>query len=163
MGWERSEFERLFRARYPDLVRFAHGLTGNREAGEDVVQEGFVRLWDRGPSTRPDADHWLFRVCRNLALDWMKQEHRRSRREQHGLSEVDPPAFSDDATERVREVVRSLPPRYREVLLLREFGGLSHTEIAGLVGRKENTVRQDLHRARQRLRELWVERSGDES
>jgi RNA polymerase sigma-70 factor (ECF subfamily) len=58
--------------------------------------------------------------------------------------------------------VNNLPPRDREVLLLREFTGLSYAAIASVVGRSENIVKQDLFRARERLRRAWQERYGGE-
>ena len=145
----------MFRSRYPDLVQFGHAFTGSRDAGEDLAQEAFVRLWSRGPTERPAADHWVFRVGRNLALDWLKTERRRKVRERNAAPEEDPPTFSDDDVDRVRQVVGELSERSREVLLLREFSGLSYSEIAAVVGRGENVVKQDLYRARERLRRIW--------
>ncbi len=65
MSWDVATYERLFRERYGDLVRFGHGFTNSRMAAEDLAQEALVRLWNRGPTARPDADRWLFRVVRN--------------------------------------------------------------------------------------------------
>lgn len=162
MAWDLSAFERCFRERYPELVQFLHGLIGDRAAGEDVAQEAFARLWARGPDKQPGADHWVFRVGRNLALDWLKTEQHRNHREQSAELHNDEPPFADDDVARVRTEVNNLPPRDREVLLLREFTGLSYAEIAGVVGRSENIVKQDLFRARERLRRAWQERYGGE-
>src|SRR6266705_3257127 len=76
MVWDSHAFEQCFRERYPELVQFLHGLTGDRAAGEDMAQEAFARLWTRGPQARPGADYWLFKVARNVALDWLKTEGR---------------------------------------------------------------------------------------
>jgi RNA polymerase sigma-70 factor, ECF subfamily len=162
MGWDPDAFERCFRQRYPELVQFLHGLIGDRAAGEDVAQEAFARLWTRGPDGRPQADHWVFRVGRNLALDWLKTERRRNHREQASLGEPDGPPFPDENIIRVRALLHSLAPRDREVLLLREFTELSYAEIAGIVGRSENVVKQNLFRARERLRRAWQEKYGAE-
>lgn len=162
MGWDPHVFDRCFRERYPELVQFLHGLTGDRAAGEDVAQEAFARLWGRGPTGRPHADHWVFRVGRNLALDWMKTEQRRDHREQSGIPQAEEPPFSDESVVHVRELVEGLAPRDREVLLLREFTGLTYAEIATVVGRSENGVKQDLFRARERLRRAWQEKYGDQ-
>jgi RNA polymerase sigma-70 factor (ECF subfamily) len=162
MVWDLEAFERCYRQRYPELVQFLHGLTADRAAGEDIAQEAFARLWTRGPARRPQADHWVFRVGRNLALDWLKTERRRNHREQALVSEPDGPPFSDESIVRVRVLLESLAPRDREVLLLREFTELSYGEIAAIVGRSENVVKQDLFRARERLRRAWQERYGGE-
>ncbi len=160
MHWNPEAFDTCFRERYPELARFLHGLTGDRSAGEDVAQEAFTRLWQRGPVQRPDADRWVFRVARNLALDWLKLEARRINRERVEPAVADPPTFDDADVERVRRVVEELPARDREVLLLREFSDLSYAEIAGVVGRNENVVKQDLFRAREHLRRAWHAKHG---
>lgn len=149
-------FERCFRERYPEVVQFLHGMLGERATAEDVAQETFLRLWDRGPSTRPDADRWLFRVARNLALDLLKRaDRRRSRETRYAADEPHRTQPDSEDVLRVRALVRSLPERAREVLLLREFTGLSYDEIARVVGRSTNVVKQDLHRARRALRRAW--------
>ncbi len=162
MSWDPHAFERCFRERYPELVQFLHGLTGDRAAGEDVAQEAFARLWSRGPRVRPRADYWLFKVARNLALDWIKTESRRNHRERLEPLAADPPGFRDVDVDRVRTLVQQLPSRDREVLLLREFSELSYAEIAQVVGRSLDSVKQDLFRARERLRRSWNETYGGE-
>lgn len=162
MTWDSEAFDRCFRERYPELVQFLHGLTGDRTTGEDLAQEALARLWARGPRARPRADYWLFKVARNLALDWVKAEGRRNHRERAGPITSDAPSFTDDEVERVRALVRQLASRDREVLLLREFSELSYAEIADVVGRSVDSVKQDLFRARERLRQLWNESYGGE-
>jgi len=163
MGWDHGAFERCFRERYPELVQVLHGLSGDRATAEDLTQEAFARLWRRGPVERPAADYWVFRVGRNLALDWLKAEGRRNHRETIAPApETSEPPFSEEMVEHVRAVVKQLPARDREVLLLREFTGLSYNEIAAVVRRSENVVKQDLFRARERLRRAWQQRYGGE-
>jgi RNA polymerase sigma-70 factor (ECF subfamily) len=162
MSWDSRTFESCFRERYPELVQFLHGLTGDRATAEDVAQEAFARLWARGPRVRPRADYWLFKAARNLALDWLKTDERRNQRERAERVVVDAPGFTDVEVERVRALVHELPARDREVLLLREFSELSYAEIAEVVGRSLDSVKQDLFRARERLRQQWNERYGGE-
>jgi len=151
-----SAAEACFRARYPALVQFLHGMVHDRARAEDVAQESFRRLVIRGPTTRPDADRWVFRVARRLALDELKLERHRRARELEYEPSTDDPAFDPDDIAQVRRLVASLPDRPREVLLLREVSGLSYQEIADVVRRNVNTVKQDLHRARAALRRAWV-------
>ena len=148
-------FDGCFRERYPVLVQVLHGVTGDRAAAEDLAQEAFVRLWARGPQTRPDADYWVTKVGRNLALDELRSSRRRAQRELAAVLPNDEPPFADDDVARVRAVVASMGPRDRDVLLLRAVGDLPLAEIARIVGRSANAVKQDLFRARERLRRLW--------
>ena len=148
-------FDDVFRDRYPVLVQVLHGLTGDRAAAEDLAQEAFIRLWAKGPQTRPDADYWVMRVGRNLALDELRSSRRRAQRELAAVLPPDEPPFADDDVARVRAVVASMAPRDREVLLLRATADMPLAEIAKIVGRRANAVKQDLFRARERLRRLW--------
>lgn len=161
MNMPPSAVESCFRARYPGLVRFLHGMLGDRARAEDVAQESFRRLLVRGPTTRPDADRWVFRVARRLALDDVKTERRRKSRERRYDVRPDPPPFDEDDVHAVRRVVAGLPDRAREVLLLREVAALSYQEIAEVVHRSVNVVKQDVHRARRALRRAWAEAEED--
>lgn len=153
-------FDACFRERYPALVQVLHGITRERAAAEDLAQEAFVRLWSKGPVIRPDADYWVMRVGRNLALDELRRDKRRERREVLRVETDEGPRFGDDEIARVRAVVEELAPRDREVLMLRAFGGLPLDQIGRIVGRKTNAVKQDLFRARERLRRLWFAEPG---
>lgn len=148
-------FDVVFRERYPALVQVLHGLAGDRATAEDLAQEAFVRLWKKGPQKRPDADYWVTRVGRNLALDELRSSRRRAQRELAAVLPDDAKPFDDDDVARVRTVVASMRPRDREVLLLQAVGELPMAEIAKVVGRSANAVKQDLFRARERLRRLW--------
>jgi RNA polymerase sigma-70 factor (ECF subfamily) len=162
MTWDPQMFEQCFRDCYPALVQFLHGLTGDRAAGEDVAQEAFIRLWSRGPTGRPDADYWLFRAARNLGLDWIKTETRRTERDKLAAETGDGPAFDAADQAQVHRAIAALPSRDREVLLLREFSEMSYEQIARVVGRSVNAVKQDLFRARQHLRQQWHAKFGGE-
>lgn len=161
MALSSESFDACFRERYPALVQVVHGLMGDRAAAEDVAQEAFVRLWQRGPSSRPDADYWLFRAARNLALDATKTGRRRAQREAEHVPTAEAPRFDETEVERVRALVNELPPADREVLMLREFGGLSNEVIAEMCRRSTDAVKQQLFRARRRLRREWFARYGE--
>src|SRR2546428_4199141 len=126
MSWDPHAFERCFRERYPELVQFLHGLTGDRAAGEDVAQEAFARLWSRGPRVRPRADYWLFKVARNLALDWIKTESRRNHRERLGPPSAAPPGFKGVDEEPDRTPTHGPASRDRVVLVLRALSAMSY-------------------------------------
>lgn len=154
MIWTEQEFEAVFRAIYPRLLRASGLLLGDQAAAEDVAQEAFARLLARAPLDSPDAERWVFRVARNLAVSRLRHDAR-----QMPLAEVaEPPAATpgDEVglrVEALRAAVMALPPKQREVVGLRVYGELSYEEIASAVGRSVGSVRQDLHRAKAALRE----------
>ena len=129
------------------LIRFAARITGDLESARDVVQDTFLRLCREKPSDV--ADHlaaWLFRVCRNRALDVRKKERsltplaqrdeRRTegRENPHGVLEL------DEATRLVLAALDGLPPTQQEVLRLRFLEELSYKEIASITGHSIGNV-----------------------
>jgi RNA polymerase sigma factor (sigma-70 family) len=129
------------------LLRYATRLLGNVDQARDVVQDTFLRLC-REDLERLDGHlpQWLFRVCRNRALDIREREGRR-----HSVEEVPglepPPPSSPAQLLEGREVVQSvlavmatLPASQQEVLRLKFQEGLSYPEIGAITGLTANHV-----------------------
>lgn len=143
-----------------DLTRYAASILGDTESAKDVVQESFIRLW-REP--RQDvADHvrpWLFRVCRNCALDARRKGGRMK-----SLSEVDTAtrpaegkgpeesAEQRDSHAQVMGLMQRLPENQREVVRLKFQNGLSYKEIASVTELSVTNVGFLLHTALNTLR-----------
>ena len=156
-----DSFERLYSAEYASLVVMAFKLTGSRTIAEELVQEGFLRAyqrWDRiGGYDRPGA--WVRRVVLNLATSRSRRLARRVvalRRvgAQRGSEALD---LSTDTLE-FWALVRGLSTRQAQVVVLYYEADRSIEEVAAILGCGEGTVRAHLHRARQalasRLRDL---------
>jgi RNA polymerase sigma-70 factor, ECF subfamily len=155
-----SAFEALVARHERALLRHARALLGDWRAGEDVVQEVFLRLAQRPPVLSPDVQgdaraesavlsSWLHQVLRNLCMDTKRSEMRRKRREeQASTSEADSGGDSTgmdavDAADTKAAVERGLlrlSEEQREVLVLRLFDEKSYAEIAAITGRKVGTV-----------------------
>ena len=146
------------------LVRYARRLLGDVDLAADAVQHAFVQLCGQSRDTageKPAA--WLFRVCRNRALDHL----RRAGREQqlveaageHGAGVIEQPAAADPAADPAiaveqRELaarLRDLPAPQREAIDL-WCEGFTAKEIAGITGRTEGNVRVLTHRGLTALR-----------
>ncbi len=116
-----------------------------------MVHDVFLQALERLPTLRDPAAFgpWILAIARNRATD-----HHRRRREEGGLSEdlPAPPSHEDEAV-RVLELIRSLPDAYRETLVLRLVEGMSGPEISERTGLKAGSVRVNLYRGMQRLRE----------
>lgn len=153
MTWPELQFETLFRAAYPRLLRASQLMLGDRAAAEDVAQEAFARLLAREPLPDPDAERWVFRVGRNLAVSRLRQVRRLL-----PLTEAEAMEGweAGDRAERrallLSAAVKELPPKQREVVALRIYAELPYEAIARAVGRSLGAVKQELHRARLALR-----------
>ena len=140
----------------PRLRRFAYGLTGSVDAGDDLVQgaceRALTRLHQWEPGTRLDS--WMFRIMKNLWLD----DHRAGwRREVVTSSEVLEAVRGGDAEAEsaarlelgsVLEQIDRLPDAQRAVLLLVSVEGLSYKEAAAVLEVPVGTVMSRLARAR---------------
>jgi RNA polymerase sigma-70 factor (ECF subfamily) len=142
--------------------RVALSVLRRREDAEDVAQEAFLRAHRSFGSLR-DRDRfraWLVRTAFRLALDRIRGEKRRSRRQDAvALSAPQrPDSAEDDAArselrERVAEAVAALPEKLRLVTVLVAIEEQDLTSVARLLELPEGTVKSRLHRARKELAE----------
>jgi RNA polymerase sigma-70 factor (ECF subfamily) len=152
----RARMGRDIVALLPRLRRFAAGLTGSVQEGDDVVQTACLRALERyhqwEPGTRLDS--WMFRIIRNLWLDRGKSAwNRLVRSDPDALVEI--PDHSLDQQLEVRDelscaraAIAALPEAQREVLLLVTVEGLTYEAAADILGVPLGTVMSRLARAR---------------
>lgn len=157
-----NALRRLFEAHYEELCRFAYRYVGAAEESRDIVQEVFLRLWQR--RTRLELQQglrtYLYTLVRNLSLDRLR--HRRVERRytaprliEEGPAWVPDPEqdlISDEVSAAIRRAVEALPPRQREIIGLRWREGASYERIAAQLGISEKTVGNHITRAMEHLR-----------
>ena len=141
---------------------FALAWTGNQQDALDLSQEAFARAFraiQRFDLTRPFYP-WLHTILRNLCLNHLGRASRLHEVPLEDTCErIDPLPRPDTVLERkelrrgVWEAMRRLAPRDREILVLREFQGLTYAEISVVLDIPRGTVMSRLHEARRRLRE----------
>ena len=150
-GAELLKAQVLFAAHRDGVFRYLCRIVGPTEA-TDLTQEVFLRVARTTvPDTTSDGERaWVFRIARNLALNYRRDTSRRP--ETVALSDASRPPAQEAATA-MRQALDRLSPLDRDVFLLREVAGLSYDEIAGSCEISHAAVRTRLHRARQQLRE----------
>lgn len=146
-----------------DILRFAYSYMKNREDAEDVVQETLIRLMQSQLVFENEQKEkaWLFTVASNLCCDQLKNAERRYTSAMPEGYEAAGPEHSepDEGSDVLREVLQ-LPEKYRSVIHLYYFEEYSIREIAGIIGKKEVTVRSLLKRGRERLQKKLKGESG---
>ena len=155
-AWVRAALERY----QQPLIRYAARLTGNVETARDVVQDTFVKLCAADPAKVGGyLPQWLYRVCRNRALDVRKKEGRMSSLEQaHLLSfngngrAVENVAESNETHALVLEAVGKLPEKQQEVFRLKFEHGMTYREIGAIVDMPLSSVSYTLANALKSLR-----------
>lgn len=181
MELEAQELARGLRRRDPELLdhlieryqfrlyRYLVFLTGCRETAEDLFQETWLRVLERGGQYdgKSRFEPWLFRIARNLAIDRSRRKPMASLEAALGTPDGGAPreveasdavsAFDLVAVEEkqasLNSAVTELPAAYREVLSLRFQEELALEEIAAVVGAPLSTVKSRLYRGLEALRE----------
>jgi RNA polymerase sigma-70 factor (ECF subfamily) len=166
------EFRAFYNETFSMLFRIARRIAGSEEAAEDLVHDSYIKAverWDIFP-TRNDAKYWLIRVVKNNALNWIKRKGREQRVYQRYFKESDESSDSPEDETIKAETVRDmqmyldkLPPKFREVLVLKEYGLLNYRDIGRVLGITEGNVKVRVFRAREALAALLREDGKDVS
>ena len=169
LAGDNDAFGLLVEAYQTRVYNLALRLCGNRDDAFDLAQESFFRAWRSlsGFQFESSFSTWLFRLCSNICLDWLRAKKRRptvsmstvdDEGEESQLELPDPGKSPEElllaAEEReaLARAMNQLPVEYREILTLRAIHDLSYTEIAEILKIKEGTVKSRLSRARLALR-----------
>jgi RNA polymerase sigma-70 factor (sigma-E family) len=140
-------------ARWQGLVRFGFMLTGDRAAGEDLVQEALLRcLPSWGRLDPPGVESYVRKVMSRLA--WRGRRHPLRMSSSPGQAEPVTADIADASSEQsdLRRALKGLPRQQRVVLVLRYWQDLSEAEIADLLGCRQGTVKSRASRAYAQLR-----------
>jgi len=152
------------------LLRYATRLVKDGAAAQDVVQDAFIKLFQRWSGGEADPGHlksWMYRVVHNGAVDYVRRESQlRLLHERTGNEAPDPlregtadPMTFEERKRMVLGLLDRLHPRARQVVLLRLEQGLSYEEIARATGRGSGNVGNILHHAVRKLTEA-LKRAG---
>ncbi len=165
---DRRAAEQLVRRYTTPLYNFAYRFTGNREEAQEVAQEALLKALmnvDRF-DPRYKFSSWIFRITRNHAID----RKRRKRPAAELNEEITPdPGHADpdgsgtrspergamqaEQNEQLRRALARLGEKYREIIVLYHFSGLSYVDIAETLQIPQGTVMNRLFRARRKLRD----------
>jgi RNA polymerase sigma factor (sigma-70 family) len=153
-------FERLYRSSRDDVFAYAAGLLRDRSAAEEVTAVAFERAYRRRRRFDPQRGNpraWLFGIVRNAALDELRRRKRQAQlRAEPGEVHATPQESFAELSARRASVIAALAglePAERELVALRFFAGLSHAEIAAVLGISESNAGSKLHRVVDKLRE----------
>ena len=142
-------------------------ILGDPADAEEVTQDVFERVWRHAPTFDPSRGRlgtWLLSMTHHVAIDYLRKRQRRPATMGGGAAELAARVVPDTGVdvsgavlhnveaEQVRRALRSLPPTQQQAIELAYFGGLSHLEIAALLGDPLGTVKARIRRGMERLR-----------
>jgi RNA polymerase sigma-70 factor, ECF subfamily len=127
----------------PGLVLFARQFVRTGADAEDIVQDAFVRFWRKDHSIENRA--LLFATVRSVALDLLRRDSRRARREASAALEVEQSTapqfdFDDGSQQELAAAVDRLPVEQREVLVMKIWNELTFAEIGQALAISQNTA-----------------------
>jgi len=163
------------------VINFCYRMLGNREDAEDIAQETFLRAFAAIRSFQPRAKFstWLLTITRNLTLNLLRNRRRRGRsvsstcwfeeeRQTVTLLPTEEPGpdkvlLQKERAGWVHRALQELSDTHRDIVILRDFEGMSYDEISKIMRCRRGTVKSRLFRAREQLREklLECETAGD--
>jgi RNA polymerase sigma-70 factor (ECF subfamily) len=167
-GGEFEAREELARRTGDSAYVFALQLTGRPETAKDIAQDSVVRFFraldrfDDGQAIEP----WLFTIVRNQVRDHARREKARrhdsldawleSGGQRAAAPESDPAVVAEchELQQRVWRAISKLSESHREIVVLRDYHGLSYRELAAVLSIPEGTVMSRLHSARKALRQI---------
>lgn len=153
------------------LFRLALRITLNREEAEDIVQDTLIKVWNRRDSwdTIDSIEAFSLTICRNIALDRLRLHDNRNA----SLDDENYPNAGGESTdtgsnpyertvqrekvEIVRNLIDSLPEKQRCCIQLRDFEGKTYKDIATVLGITEDQVKVNIFRARQTIKQQFLQ------
>lgn len=166
-------FEELVHRYQRPITSYVFRMLGDYDSSLDVTQEVFIKVYNS--LTKYSSEYkfstWLYRIAHNAAVDHLRRNSVTPQSieaenadgtfqiqiESKGLSPEQDRERSEWRTE-IDAVVKCLPPAYRDLILLRHARDLSYDEIAEVTGLPLGTVKNRLFRAREMMREIFIER-----
>jgi RNA polymerase sigma factor (sigma-70 family) len=164
-----AAFDEIIRRYRERLVGLIYQMTGNREDAADLAQDAFIKAFQsiRGFTGQASFFTWLYRIAVNGALTHLRRNRNRTffsleKMQEDGAGAdviarltdaqgADRETFVKELQEKLNEALQKLSIKHRTVITLFEIDGLSHEEIAGIVGCSVGTVRSRVHYAKQQL------------
>ena len=139
------------------LYRFVLKNIGDSDAAQDIVQDCFLKTWERLDEIRVEtAKSYLFTIAYNATIDFFRRGKKTSSLEQTQVPISQTFQHSSDLSELLNEAIDRLPATQKTVILLRDYEGYSYEEIAQIAGISIDQVKVYIFRARAALKKYLV-------
>jgi len=160
---EQQAYIRLYKKFEPKLYAFAFKLIRNKDDAEDVVQEVFLKVWEKKHHLNPDLnfDSYLFTIARNRVFNIAKHRAYEFAFQYYLVGET----FSENSTENeinyqelsgfINEVYNNLPPVRKQVFTLSRIEGLSNSEIAQQLNTSNSNIENHINKVIRKIKKTF--------
>ncbi len=170
-----AAFEQLIEPYMQKAYNIALGVTANPHEAEDAAQEALIKAYNSIGNFSGNSSFytWLYRIVYNCALDMLRKKHRSplglfalhsSENEDEEIPIVDDRPLPEESVikgelcHEVRRALSMLKESYRIVVVLRDMEGLNYEEIANILDISEGTVKSRIHRGRESLKNIIIQK-----
>lgn len=154
-------FKKVFLPYHQKLYRIAYRIVQNSDNAEDIVQETFIKLWNKrhDMQTIDNTEAFAIIILRNTSLDFL----RKTKNDNYTDYDVDIPETESlskklelqDEAEQVKALINNLPDQQRQVMMMKHWDDYSDEEIEQATGISPGNIRVILSRARKTIREQF--------
>lgn len=164
---ESSKCARLYMAHKDAMYRRAYKIVHNEKDAEDAVHDSFERILKYSYLHKIDENNFAYTrnllgmICSNVAKDYLKRikkinmfEMEDSEFENLGSEYLNPEniAIGNETKDRIKDIINKLPEIYRDSFLMKRVYDMSVSQIAGITGEKEETIRKRVLRAQEKIK-----------
>jgi RNA polymerase sigma-70 factor (ECF subfamily) len=132
-------------------------MCGNKDLAEDLAQDSFIRAWQKIDSFKGNSafSSWLYRLTSNVVIGHLRQQSKWKLIQFEDSKHEDKLGFTSMQTDRhdIEKAMQAMPDQARVILIMYEYLGYQHNEIAEITGMAVGTSKSHLHRARGYLKE----------
>ena len=159
-----SSKEKLFEYVYQKIYRFIYYRTNNKTEAEDLTGDVILKIAKALPRQRGNFNSWIYRIARNTVIDFYRKQSVRKSKVSIDEMPGELPNGRKDFTDQVldeeslKEAMKFLPERQKEVVILKFIEGYKNREIAKIIGTSEGAVKLLQFRALKKMRDFFEER-----
>ncbi|MDL2319705.1 RNA polymerase sigma-70 factor [Alistipes sp. OttesenSCG-928-B03] len=158
---DNAGYVRLYDMYFGRLHRFAYSFVCDYDTANDMVQSVFISLYENAPKLSPDTTlhSWLMAAVRNRCLNYLRGHNIKVYNQLFYLENYEEPELIEhlednaELMNRIRRIISALPDKCREICELRFYYNMKQGEIADQLSISTNTVKVQIHRAIQKIRE----------
>ena len=141
-----------------NMFTMCFGYTNNKEDAQDILQEGFIKVFRNLHNFRGDGsfEGWIRKIIKHTALTYLRDNKKHIHQSCFNIYVEDKTSSALDklAEKDIVKTVTALPSGYRKVFLMHIVEGYNHREIAGILGCSEGTSKSQFYRSRIRIQKI---------
>ena len=158
----RDTFDEIYNLYSQELMNICYGYTKDRDDSFDIIQNVFLKYFNLNKSFNNDNDekYWLIRVTINESKDYLRKRKRTINIDDDKIDVLTDDSKSiekDERLEKLSNLVKELPEKYKSVIILHYYDRLSIAEISNILKISEDAIKKRLERSRKMLKDKMEE------